>query len=147
MKLTVWLRELLRERREPLPAAARQLLQIVNCTRKTVLASALEVAATGKERRRGLLGRETLASNEGLWIVPCESVHTFFMRFAIDLVYLDRRNRVRKVRSAVPPWRLSACFSAHSVLELAPGTIETTGTKKGDELEFQPAVHGSADNQ
>ena len=144
MKLTAWLRELLQGRREPLPAATRQLLRVVNCTRKTVLASALEVAASGKERRRGLLGREMLAPNQGLWIVPCESVHTFFMRFAIDLVYLDRRNRVRKVSRRVLPCRLSACFSAHSVLELSAGTIETTGTKKGDELEFQPAVPGSS---
>ncbi len=62
----------------------------------------------------------------GLWIVPCESVHTFFMRFSIDLVYLDRSMKVRKVRTSVPPWRISACFLAHSVIELAPGTIKAT---------------------
>jgi hypothetical protein len=60
------------------------------------------------------------------------------MRFAIDLVYLDARMRVRKVRSSVPPWRLSACLSAHSVLELAPGTICRTQTKPGDMLECSP---------
>jgi hypothetical protein len=58
------------------------------------------------------------------------------MRFPIDLVYLDRRRRVKKVRSAVPPWRLSACLSAHSVIELAAGTIRRTQTIPGDTLEF-----------
>ncbi len=77
-------------------------------------------------------------SGGGLWIVPCESVHTFFMRFAIDLVYLDRKNKVKKVRSAVGPWRVSACLTAHSVLELPAGTIRDTLTKAGDTLEFTP---------
>jgi hypothetical protein len=58
------------------------------------------------------------------------------MRFPIDLVYLDRKRRVKKVRSAVPPWRLSACLSAHSVIELAAGTISNTQTSPGDTLEF-----------
>lgn len=114
--------------------------QIVrNLTRQTVLATRLEVADTGPKRNKGLLGRNGLDVGGGLWIVPCESVHTFFMRFPIDLVYLDRRNRVRKVRSAVGPWRLSACLSAHSILELPAGVILSSQTQKGDILEFSPA--------
>jgi hypothetical protein len=62
------------------------------------------------------------------------------MQFPIDLVYLDRNKRVKKVRHAVPPWRLSACLSAHSVLELASGSVQRTQTKPGDELEFRPAI-------
>ena len=54
---------------------------------------------------------------------PCESVHTFFMKFPIDLVYIDKQRKVRKVRHAVPAWRLSACLTAHSVLELPAGTV------------------------
>jgi uncharacterized membrane protein (UPF0127 family) len=61
------------------------------------------------------------------------------MRFPIDLVYLDRKNTVKKVRSAVGAWRLSACLSAHSILELPAGTIQDTQTKVGDVLEFSPA--------
>jgi len=114
-------------------------LRAVNPARSSVLASQLEVAASGPKRRKGLLGRDGLAAGEGLWIVPCESVHTFFMRFPIDLVYLDRENRVRKVRSAVGAWRMSACFSAHSVLELPAGTVQSTETQRGDRLEFTPA--------
>ncbi len=116
--------------------AANQRFRVVNLTRDTVLASSLEVADTGKTRGKGLLGRESLSSGEGLWIIPCESVHTFFMRFAIDLVYLDREKRVKKLRCKVVPWRMSACLSAHSVLELPSGIIGATRTQCGDKLEF-----------
>jgi uncharacterized membrane protein (UPF0127 family) len=112
---------------------------VTNPARSTVLATCLEVADSGPKRNKGLLGRERLAAGGGLWIVPCESVHTFFMQFPIDLVYLDRKHTIKKVKSAVGPWRLSACLSAHSVLELPAGTIRNTQTQKGDALEFSPA--------
>jgi uncharacterized protein len=116
--------------------------QAVNVTRGTVLAADLELAGTGESRRKGLLGRASLPTGGGLWITPCESVHTFFMRFAIDLVYLDRKLTVRKVRSSVGPWRLSACFRAHSVLELPAGTVEATRTACGDAVEIGPVAQG-----
>ncbi|HEX6773899.1 MAG TPA: DUF192 domain-containing protein [Acidobacteriaceae bacterium] len=109
---------------------------IRNLTRNTLLASGAEVADRGATRRKGLLGRDGLAAGEGLWIVPCEAVHTFGMRFPIDLVYLSRSRRVKKVRSAVPAWRVSACLSAKSVLELPAGTIARTQTCAGDQLEL-----------
>lgn len=121
------------------PATPDAPLQVANCSRGTVLATRLEVAASAPKRSKGLLGRDGLALGEGLWIIPCESVHTFFMRFPIDLVYLDRNNKIKKVRSAVGPWRISACLSAHSVLELPAGTIRTTQTQPGDTLEFSEA--------
>ena len=62
----------------------------------------MDVADTSEKRRVGLLKHERLEPGEGLWIVPCESVHTFFMKFPIDLVYLDKKRKVRKVRHAVP---------------------------------------------
>src|SRR4030081_1457249 len=111
-------------------------LKVVNLTRQTELAYCVEIADNGATRRRGLLGRSELPAGEGLWIVPCESVHTFDMKFPIDLVYLDRKKKVKKVRSDVPPWRLSACLSAHSVVELASGTVQMTQTQPGDKLEF-----------
>jgi uncharacterized protein len=114
------------------------LWKVSNVTRGTVLAERVETADRGATRRKGLLGRDGLAPGEGLWIVPCESVHTFFMRFPIDLVYVDRNRRVRKVRSGVPPWRLSACLSAHSVIELAAGAVRASKTEPGDDLEFSP---------
>lgn len=136
-----WIAQGLRELIAPgLSEVPEGRLKVVNATRDAVIATSLEVAASGKKRRKGLLGRDRLPAGEGLWIIPCESVHTFFMRFPIDLVYLDRKNRIRKVRSAVGPWRLSACFAAHSVLELAAGTVRATETQRGDTLEFSPAA-------
>jgi len=108
-----------------------------NQTRKTILAQAADVADTSAKRRTGLLKHARLEAGDGLWIVPCESVHTFFMKFPIDLVYLDKDKKVRKVRKAVPAWRLSACLTAHSILELPAGTIEETGTQTGDVLEIE----------
>ncbi len=117
-------------------AAPDMRIRVSNLTRNTVLATCMEVADSGPKRNRGLLGREGLSSGEGLWIIPCEAVHTFWMRFSIDLVYLDREKRIRKLSRAVPPWRLSACLSAHSVLELPLGTIRDTETQPGDTLQF-----------
>jgi uncharacterized membrane protein (UPF0127 family) len=114
-------------------------LRVSNLTRNTVLATCLELADTGPKRNKGLLGRQGLSPGGGLWIVPCESVHTFWMQFPIDLVYLDRKKRIKKLRSSVPPWRLSACLSAHSILELTSGTIESSQTEIGDTLEISPA--------
>ena len=114
-------------------------VRIVNVSRQIELATSVQIADCGSKRRRGLLGRKTLAEGEGLWIVPCEAVHTFGMQFPIDLVYLDRNLRVRSVRHHVPPGRLSACFTAHSVLELASGTARKSGTIPGEILEFLPA--------
>ena len=120
-------------------AKADLRLKISNVTRQSELAHRAEVADDGAKRRKGLLGRTALLPGEGLWIRPCEAVHTFGMRFPIDLVYLDRSLRVRKVRVYVRPWRLSACLTAHSVLELPAGTIRATQTQPGDQLEFSPS--------
>ena len=109
---------------------------IRNLTRRTQLADKLEVAGSAGKRSKGLLGKSGLAAGEGMWIVPCEAVHTFFMQFPIDLVYIDRKHRVKKVRSCVPPWRISACLSAHSVVELPAGTVQATQTERGDTLEI-----------
>ena len=105
-----------------------------NETRGKHLATSLEVADSAYLRKKGLMGRDSLAMGSGLWIYPCESVHTFAMRFAIDLVYLDRNYVVKKVRSSVPPRRLSACFTARSVIELPAGAVESTGTAAGDQI-------------
>lgn len=117
-----------------------RLYQVNNLTRKTQLATSMEVAGTGSTRSKGLLGRKSLEPGQALWIIPCEAVHTFWMQFAIDLVYIDKKYRVRKVRSAVPPWRISGCISAHSVIELPAGIVHQTETQPGDMLEFVPVL-------
>ncbi|HEX4807461.1 MAG TPA: DUF192 domain-containing protein, partial [Bryobacteraceae bacterium] len=107
-------------------------------TRNSILAESADVADTSAKRRRGLLGLQSLPSGGGLWIVPCESVHTWGMRFPIDVLYLDRKKKVRKVRKAMGPWRLSMCLLAHSVIELPAGVIELSGTLPGDQLDLSP---------
>jgi uncharacterized membrane protein (UPF0127 family) len=114
--------------------------RVSNLTRHTVLATCLEVANTSSKRNKGLLGRDSLPAGEGLWILPCEAVHTFWMQFPIDLIYLDRKNGIRKLVSDLPPWRLSACLTAHSVIELPAGTILRTQTQRGDVLDFSAEV-------
>ena len=111
--------------------------RIRNRTRDTELGSSIDIADTSAKRRTGLLKHTGLAPGEGLWIVPCESVHTFFMKFAIDLVYLDRAHKVKKVRHAVVPWRMSACLSAHSIIELPAGAARQSLTQAGDDLEIE----------
>lgn len=123
--------------RSPERSAPPQVVfQVTNKTRDSVLATRLTLAGTPQTRGKGLLGRDSLAPGEGLWIIPCQAIHMFFMRFSIDLVYIDRRKRVRKARSNVAPWRISACLTAHSVLELPAGIVRESGTRSGDLLEI-----------
>jgi uncharacterized membrane protein (UPF0127 family) len=117
-------------------AGAEVRIRLINVTRQVEIADCIEIADKGKRRRKGLLGRSGLAIGEGLWIVPCEAVHTFGMKFPIDLVYLDRTNRVVKTRSHVGPGRLSACLSARSVVELPSGTVQGKVIQRGDILEL-----------
>jgi len=109
-----------------------------NITRGTILGDAIDIADTSEKRTTGLLKHKELRAGEGLWIVPCEGVHTFFMKFALDLVYIDKKHIVRKAVANVVPWRLSMCLPAHSIVELPAGTIEPSATRKGDQLAFEP---------
>lgn len=120
-------------------AAAERRFKVVNLSRQTELGDRIETADYGPQRRKGLLGRAGLASGEGLWIVPCEAVHTFGMRFPIDLVYLDRKRRVVKTRQHVVPGRLSACLRAHSIIELPSGAVRQARVERGDQLQIEPA--------
>lgn len=111
-------------------------LLIRNRTRNTVLADAAEVAGTSEQRREGLLKRSGMQAGEGLWIIPCEAVHTFFMKFTIDVLFLNKKKVVVKARRGLKPWRISGALRAHSVVELPEGQIDATGTRAGDEIEI-----------
>ncbi len=112
-------------------------IEVRNATRGVVLAARAWVAETSAERRTGLLKHESLPEGEGLWLAPCEAVHTFWMKFPIDVLFLDKKRKVLKVRHAVAPWRMAACLRAHSVLELPAGACRASGTAAGDHLEFE----------
>lgn len=111
-------------------------LLIKNIDRNTVVADSADAADTSQKRRTGLLKHNNLAAGEGLWIVPCEAVHTFGMKFPIDVLYLNKRKKVLKIRDNMKKSRMSFCLRAHSVLELPAGRAAETGTAVGDQLEF-----------
>lgn len=113
-----------------------------NISEDSLVASRVFLAGTSRERRAGLLHVHRMDELTGLWIIPCEAIHTFFMRMAIDAVFLDKQFRVTKVRANLAPFRMAASLRAHSVLELTPGTIGRSRTKVGDRLER--AVEGAA---
>jgi uncharacterized membrane protein (UPF0127 family) len=88
------------------------------------LAADVTVAASFTSRIRGLLGRSSLPAGQGLLIKPCKGIHTFFMKFSIDVVFLDRDNRVVALHPSLHPNRMTRIYlKAHSVLELPAGTI------------------------
>jgi uncharacterized protein len=97
----------------------------------TVVCERCLLAETPLARLRGLLGRSGLASGEGLLLRPAGSIHTAFMRFSIDAVFLDRADRVVKVAAALRPWRAAVCRGARSVLELPAGEAARRGLRPG----------------
>ena len=86
---------------------------------------------------KGLLGRASLDPDEGIWIEPASSIHMWFMRFPIDVVYAARDGLVLKVVHGIKPWRMSACRGAHAALELAAGAAERCGVRPGDYLTLE----------
>lgn len=119
-------------------AFSMRRVRIVNASRGSVLAEEAEVAETPSARRRGLLGRDSLPEGGGLLIVPCRQVHSFGMRFAVDVVFLDRALKVIRAVREFPPGRLSPLvFRSRAVLELPAGTLERTGTRVGDPLDIR----------
>jgi uncharacterized membrane protein (UPF0127 family) len=112
-------------------------VRVWNETRSIDLGNSIGIADSSATRRTGLLQRTRLEHGEGLWIAPCEAVHTFFMKFPIDIAFLSRDCRVLKITRNLSTWRVSACLWAHSVLELPAGVLEQTGTQKGDQLKFE----------
>jgi uncharacterized membrane protein (UPF0127 family) len=101
-----------------------------------VLAARAEIALTRADRNRGLLGRDHLPAGDGLVLAPCFSIHTAFMRFPIDVIFVKRDGRVVKTSPAVPAWRMRVGWGAYAVVELPAGTMQQAGLKAGDMLEL-----------
>jgi uncharacterized membrane protein (UPF0127 family) len=100
----------------------------------TVVCERCLLAETSLARLRGLLGRSGLSSGEGLLLRPAGSVHTAFMKFAIDVVFFDRNLRVLKVVPELVPWRTAGCRGARAVLELPAGEANRRGIRAGVSL-------------
>jgi uncharacterized protein len=121
------------------------LVRALNRTRGTVLCERVENAGGLGGQSRGLLGRDSLAPTDGLLFdngrfTPLMWMHMFFMRFAIDIVFLDRADRVMRINRDLKPWRVSSMvFGARRVLELAAGAADRSGTVRGDQIVFEPS--------
>lgn len=109
-----------------------------NTTRRKIIAPHVAVADTALTRMRGLLGRLNLPESEGLWIVPCPMIHTLFMQFPIDALFLARDMKVLKIFEALKPWRMTPpVLGAHTVLELAAGASRGRAAV-GDVISVRP---------
>ena len=111
-----------------------------NVTRKAFLASELKVADTHWKRLRGLMATSpsSFGFGQGLWIVPCHGVHTFAMRYPIDVVYLDQNKVVVHVEENVRPWRFTDIrLDAVTVIEFRWPTVMNSGTCVGDQIEIR----------
>lgn len=112
-------------------------LRVINRRSGQLLTSHAGIANTSELRRRGLLKHTSLEEGDGLWIAPCEAVHSFGMKFTIDVIYLSKQKIVMKTRPNMVRRRISLCLRAHSVLEVPAGMIAKTGTLVGDQLDFE----------
>lgn len=90
-----------------------------------------------KERLGGLLVLESLEKNQALWIGPCNSIHTLGMKYALDLVYIDKHNKVCGLVGNVKPWRLSLCIQAKAVMELTADSLQYLDIQCGDNCKWQ----------
>jgi len=111
------------------------MFRVLNETKGTVVAERVSVADAIWSRFWGLMGRRCLPEGHGLLLRPSSSIHTAFMRFAIDVVFLDRQNRVVKVVAGMKPFRLAAALrGGHNALELPAGAAQGAGVERGDRL-------------
>jgi hypothetical protein len=116
----------------------RPQVRVENLTRAQTVVAACEVADNEWTRLRGLIGHAPLAPGEGLLIVPCSSIHTHFMGFPIDVLYVDKEQKVVGVDENLKPWRFGHFFRrVRFVVELPAGTVAATGTQAGDQLQVE----------
>lgn len=109
--------------------------------RGEVIASKVRGAFDSASRKQGLLGRDGLDEGEAIIIAPCNAVHTFFMRFAIDVVYVDREGHVVRVKENLRPWRVDGCWRGFAVVEMEPPRTRTREVRLGDKLSAVSCAH------
>jgi uncharacterized membrane protein (UPF0127 family) len=123
-----------------LPAMATPTFAKVSTAEGVVLCERCEIPESALGRARGLLGRDGLEPGKGMLIDRAGSVHMFFMRFPIDVVFLSRDRTVVGVRHRLAPWRVAGARHAVASLELPAGRAAETGVEKGDRLVFEDVV-------
>jgi uncharacterized membrane protein (UPF0127 family) len=107
---------------------------LTNARSREVIARDVELALTRRARRQGLLKRASFGPNAALVLAPCFMVHTAFMQFAIDVLFVDRKGHVKQIVRQLPPWRMAACPRAYATIELAAGTLDQHDVAVGDRL-------------
>jgi uncharacterized protein len=107
---------------------------LVNARTDTPLANTVELAMTSAERRKGLLGRDAMAPGSALVITRCAAVHTFWMRFSIDVAFVDSSGIVKKVVEDLGPWRMTGALFASCVIEFPAGTLKDGALRVGDRV-------------
>lgn len=110
------------------------MLAIQNTRTGEVLADKVEIALTRAARRRGLLGRDSLDDSAALILSPCCAVHTAFMRFPIDVIFLDHQDTIVHIVEELVPWRVAVSMFAHTTIEFASGTLRWRDLVVGDRL-------------
>ena len=119
----------------PLLRSGGSSLALTNARHQRIVARTLLTAFDSKSRRTGLLGRDSLPEGSALIIAPCQAIHTFSMRFAIDVAFVAKDGLVLKVRQAVPPRRIAVSLRAFAVIELRAGALQASDTRPGDRLQ------------
>jgi uncharacterized membrane protein (UPF0127 family) len=115
-----------------------------NCRTGTVIAGRTLGAFDSATRNRGLLGRDSMPPGEALVIAPTNAVHTWFMRFDIDIAFVARSGAILKIRHRVRPWRMAAAMRAFAVIEFPGGTLAASSTVVGDVVELVPIAAESS---
>ena len=121
----------------PLLRRTQSQYGITNTRNNRVLARTVLTAFDSETRRRGLLGRDALADGSAMIIAPTSAIHTFAMRFSIDVMFVSKDGRVLKVRRDVKPRRIAAAWRAFAVVELPAGAIDRSDTRPGDQLQIR----------
>ncbi|MBS2021253.1 MAG: DUF192 domain-containing protein [Deltaproteobacteria bacterium] len=112
--------------------------RLVNVTRGQTIAASIELAITPRQRMKGLLGRKGLDAGSGLVIDPCTSIHMFFMKFPIDVLFVDSGGTVVRAIEHLKPWRLTRFYpSARWCAELPIGALAQSGTREGDAVKLE----------
>ena len=114
--------------------------RLVNARNDRVLAESVSRAFDSRSRRRGLLSHTSLPRGSAMVIAPTSAIHTFFMRFPIDVAFIDRAGRVVKARAGVRPWRIVMAPRAFAAIEMPEGILAESQTTPGDCLVVCPVV-------
>ena len=114
--------------------------QLQNIRNGRLVAETVIPAFESAARRKGLLGRDSLANGSAMVIAPSNAIHTFWMRFAIDVLFVRRNGTVVKVARNVPPWRAVVGLRAYAVIELPSGALGPGDVTVGDVLALMPAA-------